>query len=113
MHAVGRRRQRGLDRGCDRWIGGCAGRGVADFLGGRVADRLIERLRGVEMMLQALPSQCCVCMRPLPSTAQTSADPMAATDVKTELREKLEEMAQALPFQCSVIVEPALVSGFC
>src|SRR5216684_1088412 len=29
-------------------------------------------------MLQAVPSQCCVCMRPLPPTAQMSVDPIAA-----------------------------------
>src|SRR5690349_20606900 len=64
------------------------------------------------MMLQAIPSQCCVCMRPLPSTAQTSAEPEAVTDGRYEFRENSDETVQAVPFQCSVIVLPAFVRGF-
>src|SRR5712692_7231686 len=67
---------------------------------------------GVETMLQADPSQCCVCIRPLPSTAQTSVDPGAVTEGRYEFRENSDETVHAVPFQCSVIVLPALVSGF-
>ncbi len=57
---------------------------------------------GVEIVLQAVPSQCCVCMRPLLSTAQTSVDPGAVTAWSVQSCTNTPASVQAVPSQCSI-----------